>query len=475
VSSPQPSDIHVGAVIADRYELEKIIGEGGMGRVWKARDRSEARHVALKLMEESLEREPELLRRFEREAKVLERIADSSEHVVRVLDHGLTQRGLPFLVMELLEGETLATRLKARQRLPIVEVVPVITQLCDALHAAHRAGIVHRDVKPANVFLHRLGERELVKLLDFGVAKQRVDSDLTSPTRAGKMLGTLDYMSPEQFLGDTNLDARADLFSVGVVVYRMLVGFAPFSRGPQGELGARILGHEPPTPSTQAQGIPSELDAWMQKALAKRAADRFQDAPSLASALSGAISSVTGRHAKGVNLIELAKLLRIARREGSLPELEADDRALLEERVLVSSWYPIETFWRLLELAYQHVLKGSDAQAILLGKSGAEAVMAGVHSAYIKSRFIKTLRSIERGWSAYFDFGSTLATYEDGIVRITIRGYPDIPRVHALTTLGWYSATLALAGAVPRTERLTGEPWLRDEALVFEFDVGSIE
>jgi serine/threonine-protein kinase len=467
------SEAHVGALIADRYRLTKIVGEGGMGRVWQAEDEKSAQAVALKLMEASLERDVDLLKRFEREAKVLARIGEASEHVVRVLDHGVTAHGLPFLVMELLEGETLAARIRAKKRLLPSDASRIVDQLCDALRVAHDAGIVHRDVKPANVFLHRSGDREVVKLLDFGVAKQRVDSDLTSPTRAGKMLGTPEYMSPEQFLGDTNLDARSDLWSVGVVVYRMLVGHAPFSVGPASELGARILGQEPPPPSSLVPALPPEVDRWMDKALAKRTSGRFQNASALAEAFRGAIPKPHARHVKGVNLIDLVKLLRIARRDGSLPELGPEDRALVDERILVSSWYPLETFWRALELAYEHVLKGSDADAILLGKRGAESVVGGVHSAYVSNTkdIDGLLRRFERGWSLYFDFGSSHASFESGVVRIVIRGYPDVPRVHGLTTLGWYSAALGLSGIQIKSEKIVGEPWARDEALAYEFEI----
>src|SRR5262249_3059554 len=126
-----------------------------------------------------------------------------------------------------------------------------------------------------------------VKLLDFGIAKVRVDSDLTAPTKAGTLLGTPHYMSPEQFLGETTLDARADLWSVAVVAYRALVGHSPFTRGPAAELAARVLGSEPAPPSSLVPSLPAAFDAWIKKGMAKRAEDRFENAAAMSAALAG--------------------------------------------------------------------------------------------------------------------------------------------------------------------------------------------
>jgi serine/threonine-protein kinase len=476
--------VAAGRVIADKYELVEPIAEGGMARIWRARHTTQGHELAIKLVGPSLAEDAQWRKRFVREARLLARLGQSSEHVVHIVDYGVFD-DRPYLAMELLEGRTLADHLDRLGRLPAAETVRIVGQLCKALKTVHAAGVVHRDVKPANVFLHR---REhdgavIVKLLDFGVAKLRVDSDLTVPTRAGTLLGTPHYMSPEQFLGETTIDERADLWAVGVVAYRMLVGRAPFSVGPAAELGARILGQEPPPPSALVPSLPVELDAFFKRALAKRAKDRFADAASLSVALAQALASAAQepapvsrgahRHAKGVNLIDLVKLLRIARREGKLEGLDADDTALLDERVLVSSWYPIERFWRVLALAHERVLGGSERATVQLGRAGAEQVVAaGVHSVFLSGNdFDRVLRGFARGWSSYFDFGSVEIARDGDLVRVTISGYPDIPRAHALTTLGWYERSLQLTGAEVRSAKITAEPWSGAEAAVFEYEI----
>lgn len=476
--------VAAGRVIADKYELVEPLAEGGMARIWRARHTTQGHDLAIKLVGPTLADDLQWRKRFVREARLLSRLGQSSEHVVHVFDYGVFDER-PYLAMELLEGSTLADHLERHGRLTPAETLRIVGQLCKALKTVHAAGVVHRDVKPANVFLHRRAPdgTEIVKLLDFGVAKLRVDSDLTVPTRAGTLLGTPHYMSPEQFLGETTIDARADLWAVGVVTYRMLVGRAPFSVGPAAELGARILGQDPPPPSTLVPTLPPELDAFFTRALAKRPKDRFADAASLSVALGQALASAlhepaptsrgAQRRAKGVNLIDLVKLLRNARREGKLEGLDAEDAALLDERVLVSSWYPIERFWRVLTLAHERVLGGSERQTIELGRAGAEQVVAaGVHSVFLSGNdFDRVLRGFARGWSSYFDFGSVEITRDDDLVRITIHGYPDIPRSHALTTLGWYERSLQLTGAEVRSAKLAAGPWSGAGAAVFEYQV----
>jgi len=476
-----PSQPAVGFLVADRYELIEHIGEGGMGTVWRARDTRDARQVAVKLVGESYALDAPARRRFEREAKVLSRLGQRCAHVVSVFEHGVAPGIGPYLVMELLSGASLAGRLSARLRMPPTQVVRIFNELCAALLAAHAAGVIHRDVKPANVYLHRPAEGavEMVKLLDFGVAKQRIDNEQSVLTHAGTVLGTPLYMSPEQLLGDSSLDARADLWSAGVLVYRMLTGRTPFS-GTSAELAASILAQEPPKPSLLVPGLPAELDAWMARALAKRPADRFQDAGTMSDELAllfgdaleaadgptlgGAVRSpMRPRQAKGVNLIDLVKLLRSARRAGSLPELSAADQALLDERVLVSKWYPIESFWRLLELAHEHVLGRSDEATVRLGVVGAESVMSGVHRVYVAGQDLeRALKGFARGWGSYFDFGFVKTAIDGRSVRIEIHGYADMPRTHGLTTLGWMRTSLGMVTGELDSAEIVGEPWAGD-------------
>lgn len=454
-ASRQLVELAPGVLVSAKYELLEAIGEGGMARVWRARRSVDGREVALKFLASNSGADVSWRRRFEREVSLLSRLGHLSPHVVRIEDHDFDSDCGPYLAMELLTGLSLATRLAEAARLPTDDVVRIVGELCDALAVAHRAGVIHRDIKPANIFLRRRpGEPEQVKLLDFGVAKVRADSELTAPTREGALLGAPAYMSPEQFLGDTGLDARSDLWSVAVVAYHMLVGHAPFSRGPAAELAARILGQQPAPPSSLLPSVAPEVDEWFTRALAKRPRERFASASELASSLATAVyggrlapRSAPPRRAKGVNLIELVKLLRIEHRAGNLGELSPEDAELLDERILVSSWYPIEQFWRVLELAHDRVLGRSETKTIELGRLGARRVMSGVHSAFVQhDDLARGIKSFERGWDNYFDFGSVDCRLDAEGVRIVILGYPDMPRCHALTTLGWYQVALEMLG-----------------------------
>src|SRR5262249_8128533 len=200
-----------------------------------------------------------------------------------------------FVVMELLQGEELSTRLRRERQMSVPIIVEIVTQLCRALSVAHEAGVIHRDLKPANVFLCKPeeGQQVFVKLLDFGVATAALEHEATQATRAGTIFGTPGYMSPEQIVADTELDPRSDLWSVAVMAYRMAVGRTPFGSGGLGELGLRILSTNPPPPSSVRPDLPRRFDEWMKKALAKRREDRFASAAELTSALAEATGTGT--------------------------------------------------------------------------------------------------------------------------------------------------------------------------------------
>ena len=280
-----------GTVVGGRYKLEEPAGSGGMGSVWRAENVSLGNHVAIKFLHMSvtnLPNAPEIRARFEREARICAKLGDESLHIVRVMDAGVTEDGRPYLVMELLKGESLSERLEREGRLPLPLASSITTQLCRALHVAHVAGIVHRDLKPANVFLCRgfgSGNDVHVKLLDFGVAKTTLEMDQRVLTRAGFIMGTPAYMSPEQITAHP-VDARADLWSVAAMVYRMVVGAPPFGNGSIGELGRRITLESPQPPSQIAEDLPRELDDFVKRGLAKKPDDRYQTTTDLAEALS---------------------------------------------------------------------------------------------------------------------------------------------------------------------------------------------
>ncbi|MEZ4306966.1 MAG: protein kinase [Polyangiaceae bacterium] len=213
-----------GMLLGGKYRLRRLLGEGAAGAVWAAQNELTEREVAVKVI---ADRSTELGQRLLREARACGRI--SHRNVVEIYDVGQTESGEPFLVMQLLTGEPLSTRLKREKPLPPPLAAHIACEIARGLGAAHRAGIVHRDLKPANVFLHEpAGEQHIVlKVVDFGISKLTTEQDSTA-TSTGIALGSPAYMSPEQARGDRGLDARSDVWALGVVLYEMLVGQRPF-------------------------------------------------------------------------------------------------------------------------------------------------------------------------------------------------------------------------------------------------------
>jgi serine/threonine protein kinase len=281
-----PADIRPGGRLG-AFEILDVIGAGGMGRVYRARDTRLDRSVAIKVLSPEVADDPRSRERLEREARVVSRLAH--QHICTLYDLGLARvEGVetPFLVMELLDGETLAARL-ARGALPIEQTIRIASQIAQALSAAHANGIVHRDLKPANIMLTASG----VKLLDFGLARWRgpvVASGATAADRApdvlstaGLIFGTLPYMAPEQLRGEA-ADGRSDLFAFGAVLYEMLTGARAFAADSQAALVAAILEHEPAALATHQPLTPPALSRLIARCLAKNPAKRWQHAQDVA-------------------------------------------------------------------------------------------------------------------------------------------------------------------------------------------------
>ncbi|WAL60245.1 serine/threonine-protein kinase [Thermocoleostomius sinensis] len=290
----------------DRYYLESVLGSGGMGEVFLAIDTRLGKTVALKLLRESLAiaENLNLRERFERECAIC--AALKSEHIVQVSDYGVTAEGYPFYVMEYLQGQTLEYRLAKEPRLSVSETCHIITQVCAGLQLAHdgivlwdrktgsseQIKVVHRDLKPANIFLVPTALGELVKIIDFGIAKIR--SLQTNHTNAtGFFLGTCHYAAPEQFSGRRIVDERADIYSLGVILYEMLTGIDPFGFDYRRQFVANeawFAAHTSTTPlplrsQPHCQDLPPALEAIVLRCLAKSPDDRFPSVVALSQAL----------------------------------------------------------------------------------------------------------------------------------------------------------------------------------------------
>ncbi|MBJ6764069.1 protein kinase [Myxococcaceae bacterium JPH2] len=282
-------DLPRGTILRQTYEIESVLGRGGMGTVHLARHlRLPGKQVAIKVLHHAASLPADIPVRFRREAEIASRLAHPN--IVEVLDFDTLEDGSPFMVMEYLRGESLSRRMRKQKRIPLHETLALAREMGSALQAAHRAGVVHRDLKPGNVFLipTEAGGRitEQVKLLDFGISKI-LDSQ-TVQTLDAVLMGTPQYMAPEQALGhNSSVDARTDLFAFGCIVYEMLVGRGPFAGDTVAELIYQIV-HEPPADlATLAPELPESVVAALLHALQKRPEDRPADASTFIEELTG--------------------------------------------------------------------------------------------------------------------------------------------------------------------------------------------
>ena len=289
-----------GVMLANTYIVEAMLGEGGMGRVYSARHtRVPAKRFAIKVLHEEFAQHEEALARFKREAEAAAMI--NNPHVVGVHDVGQTPDGRPFLVCDFLEGEELADWLQQEGQLAVPDAARIFRQVCAGLMAAHDEGVVHRDVKPENVFLVPARGGPIVKVIDFGISRLAGGGG-TKLTQAGVALGTPDFMSPEQARGAT-VDHRTDIYAVGVMLYAALTGVTPFERSSPHATLVALLTQEPPPPRMFEESIPLELELVIQKAMAKEAADRYQSMVELRDALAP-FDTTAGEH--GVQKVDHA-------------------------------------------------------------------------------------------------------------------------------------------------------------------------
>lgn len=274
----------IGDVIAAKYRLDKVAGEGGMGVVYAAEHLVLKQRVAVKVLLPDAAASEAIVERFAREARTAAKI--NSEHVARVLDAGTTASGAPFLVLEYLEGCDLGELLELQKTLPVVEVVDYLVQALEGLAHAHASNIVHRDLKPANLFLGcRPDGSNAIKILDFGISKSTRSKPEDKRLTGQHVLGSPVYMSPEQLRNATDIDARADIWSIGVVAYELLTGAPPFDGEGVGEIFAAILEKEPIPLAEKDPTIPRELSDVIAKCIRRDPNERWEDVGRLARAL----------------------------------------------------------------------------------------------------------------------------------------------------------------------------------------------
>lgn len=293
-----------GSKVGDALVLVRPIGRGAMGEVWLARHEKLKHEVAIKFLLSGGgggTLATQQLERFRLEGQVAARLAGLSRHIVAVHDTGHTPAGEPYLVMEYVRGTTLERWIDERGPLPAEHVATIVEQVAEVLEIAHARGVLHRDLKPANVMLvGKPGDSPDVKVADFGVAKVLArdhDLDAPTPTREGLLVGSPAYMSPEQLTGATEPGPDADLWALSVMAYEALTGWAPFTGHSLSELTVAICRKSHERVAVHDATLPSGLDAFFERALAKRVEDRFEDAGQLAAAFRRALRSATARPA----------------------------------------------------------------------------------------------------------------------------------------------------------------------------------
>lgn len=287
------ADPLMGKVVARKFKVEKLLGVGGMGKVYKARQLSLDKAVVVKVLHDHFREDPQLVQRFQREAKAASRL--NHPNSIQIIDFGQDDGGVVFMAMEFLQGQDLYSLLKKEGPLPADRLAKIMIQVCSALAEAHEQNVIHRDLKPENIMVEdRRGQRDYVKVLDFGIAKiQDPGEGQQALTQAGMVCGTPEYMSPEQARG-LQLDPRSDIYALGVVMYQLAVGELPFvSDTPIGIVTKHIL--EKPVPPRQRAphlNIPEELEAIILKAMEKEADKRQSSVSELGESLETLLRSL---------------------------------------------------------------------------------------------------------------------------------------------------------------------------------------
>jgi serine/threonine protein kinase len=286
--------LEIGQLIEGKYRIVRLIGEGGMGAVYEGENVRIGKRVAIKVLHAGYTENKEVLQRFEREAQAAGRIGN--EHILEVFDLGSFSNGDHYIVMELLDGEPLSSRIKRLTRVSPFELAPLTRQMLEGLQAAHDAGIYHRDLKPDNIFIlrQRGGRPDFVKIIDFGISKfQPLSGDGMKMTRTGAVMGTPYYMSPEQASGSQEADHRSDLYSVGVIMFEAVTGQVPFEAATFNQLMFKIVLSDVPRPESFVPDLDPAFASLISKAMARDVTQRFQTAKDFMDAIDAWMKSGT--------------------------------------------------------------------------------------------------------------------------------------------------------------------------------------
>jgi serine/threonine protein kinase len=288
-------DLPAGTVLGDTYRITRLIGIGGMGAIYEATHVGAGKRVAIKMMAKELAEHPEALARFRREVQVTTGLAHPN--IIEVVDFGASPTGVPYLVMEYLDGEDLEARLEREGRVPLPTAVQIVKQVASALSVAHAEGVVHRDLKPGNVFLLRTGDGSVfVKVVDFGISKV-LKAATTKLTMATAVVGTPEFMSAEQAAGRVDLiDHRSDQWALACLAWHMLSGRLPFWKPDVSGILNQVITAEPtPLGPEFADLIPRDVDKVLRRALSKKREDRFPTINAFARAFEAAAAGGTAR------------------------------------------------------------------------------------------------------------------------------------------------------------------------------------
>lgn len=306
MTTPSHPTFEPGDILVGKYCVERVLGKGGMGAVVAVRHVHLGELFAIKIMLPEMLEHPEAVGRFLREAQASARLR--GEHVARVHDVGTLESGVPYMVLEYLEGNDLDHLLTTRGALGLGEAAAYVHQVCEALIEAHGQGIVHRDLKPANLFLtRRANGSACIKVLDFGISKDMTGANQLAPklTQTGAIMGSPHYMSPEQLIDSKNVDPRSDIWALGIILYELVTGTVPFNAETMPEIIAKVLSMQPLPASKLRMGISPAFDALLGRCIEKNRDVRFQSVQEFMAALKPFVNENDTKPAGPIRLVPL--------------------------------------------------------------------------------------------------------------------------------------------------------------------------